>query len=136
MKNNNALTRKDFFKKIANVSLLPIGAAWYSSVARDKAGNSLSKKVRIQPFIEKGITFKDDIIINRNNHGVKVFSAKCTHLGCKINKAENNELVCPCHGSRFSLDGKVISGPAGSNLTELKTSVDKSTKEIIINVPD
>lgn len=38
---------------------------------------------------------------------------KCTHLGCMLhlNTAENS-WDCPCHGSRFSKDGKVLNGPA------------------------
>ncbi|WP_030663291.1 FAD-dependent oxidoreductase [Streptomyces cellulosae] len=40
-------------------------------------------------------------------------SARCTHLGCLVafNAAER-AWECPCHGSRFDTDGKVIQGPA------------------------
>lgn len=42
-------------------------------------------------------------------------SLRCPHAGCLV-KEKNNEFVCPCHGSRFSLDGKVLEGPATSDL--------------------
>ncbi|MGW8990994.1 FAD-dependent oxidoreductase [Streptomyces zhihengii] len=40
-------------------------------------------------------------------------SARCTHLGCLVafNEAEV-AWECPCHGSRFGVDGKVLHGPA------------------------
>ena len=44
-------------------------------------------------------------------------SAVCTHMGCIVhwNGAERS-LDCPCHGSRFNYDGKVIQGPANKDL--------------------
>jgi glycine/D-amino acid oxidase-like deaminating enzyme/nitrite reductase/ring-hydroxylating ferredoxin subunit len=50
---------------------------------------------------------------------VHAVSARCTHLGCIVswNPAETS-WDCPCHGSRFSVDGEVIQGPAVRNLEE------------------
>lgn len=47
------------------------------------------------------------------NHGLHLVSAVCTHMKCivQFNNAEKT-WDCPCHGSRFALDGKVIEGPA------------------------
>lgn len=43
--------------------------------------------------------------------------AVCTHLGCVVpwNKAEN-KFMCPCHGSQYNSEGKVIRGPAPLSL--------------------
>lgn len=41
----------------------------------------------------------------------------CTHQGCTVQlNAEAKELACPCHGSKFAFDGKVINPPATENL--------------------
>ena len=44
---------------------------------------------------------------------LQAVSARCTHLGCIVafNRAEQ-AWECPCHGSRFAPDGRVLQGPA------------------------
>ena len=39
----------------------------------------------------------------------------CTHLGC-VPKCQKNGWLCPCHGSRYDTSGRIISGPAPTNL--------------------
>lgn len=40
------------------------------------------------------------------------FSAECTHTGCIVASVTDGLIVCPCHGSRYRLDGTVANGPA------------------------
>ncbi|OLS02226.1 FAD-dependent oxidoreductase [Tissierella creatinophila] len=57
----------------------------------------------------------------RDASGVLFLSdSTCTHLGCELeyNNAERS-FDCPCHGSRFNFDGKVLEGPATTDLKKV-----------------
>merc|ERR1712032_598915 len=58
------------------------------------------------------------------NYGV---NAVCTHLGCVVpwNKAEN-KFMCPCHGSQYNFQGKVVRGPAPLSLALAHADIDES----------
>lgn len=52
------------------------------------------------------------------------FSAICTHQGCPVEDIAQGVIICPCHGSQFSIeDGSVVAGPAPSPLPEVAVSV-------------
>jgi len=48
---------------------------------------------------------------------------KCTHRGCELNVG-GGIYSCPCHGSEFSIRGKVTQGPAEEDLVLFKTLTD------------
>ncbi|KAH7373750.1 hypothetical protein KP509_17G073200 [Ceratopteris richardii] len=52
-------------------------------------------------------------------------NAVCTHLGCVVpwNAAEN-KFICPCHGSQYNNQGKVVRGPAPLSLALAHCDVD------------
>ena len=47
--------------------------------------------------------------------------ASCTHRGCQPERV-GDRLVCPCHGSEFSLSGSVLDGPAQDPLTRYRVT--------------
>ncbi|MEX7471782.1 Rieske (2Fe-2S) protein [Mycobacterium adipatum] len=51
------------------------------------------------------------------------FSAVCSHAGCTVSKVDGAQVICPCHGSAFGLDGAVLSGPARAPLTPAPITV-------------
>ena len=56
----------------------------------------------------------------KSGSNVAVFAQNCSHLGCSINfNADAKTFDCPCHGSRFHLDGTVLHGPAQNPLSHL-----------------
>ena len=59
----------------------------------------------------------DDVVVTQPSAGVfKGFSATCTHLGCTVATLADGTINCPCHGSKFNLDGSVAQGPAARPL--------------------
>jgi Rieske Fe-S protein len=66
----------------------------------------------------------DDIVVTQPTAGVfKGFSTVCPHKGCDVSKVENGTIDCPCHGSKFNLEGAVVNGPATSPLEPKAVSV-------------
>ncbi|MCA9671515.1 MAG: Rieske (2Fe-2S) protein [Myxococcales bacterium] len=56
----------------------------------------------------------------------------CTHRGCQL-VVRPAGLDCPCHGSTFDREGKVLTGPATEPLLTLRTH--KEGSSLVIKVP-
>lgn len=69
------------------------------------------------------------IVLARGGSGaIRAFSAICTHQGCTVSHITNDVIVCPCHGSSFSLaTGRVIRGPATQPLPRVRVTVRNGT---------
>lgn len=65
------------------------------------------------------------IVVTQPEAGsIKAFTAICPHQGCLVDEVVDNEIICPCHQSRFSaVDGAVIVGPAMQGLGEASVTV-------------
>jgi menaquinol-cytochrome c reductase iron-sulfur subunit len=64
-------------------------------------------------------------VVNLPGEGVVAFGPHCTHLGCAYHwEAARGQFFCPCHSSAFSVEGKVLSGPAPRPLDRYETKVD------------
>jgi quinol---cytochrome c reductase iron-sulfur subunit, bacillus type len=64
-------------------------------------------------------------VVRRSETEITVFSPICTHLGCRYDwQPQASRFVCPCHGSVFALDGKVLAGPAPRPLDTLPAKIE------------
>ena len=58
----------------------------------------------------------------------KAFTKLCPHALCPVTSITGGEIVCQCHGSRFSIsDGSVTKGPASKGLGDAKVSLEGKT---------
>jgi cytochrome b6-f complex iron-sulfur subunit len=72
------------------------------------------------------VTFIADqlVYLVRSQQGMWALSAICTHLGCITQwKADANMIACPCHGSKFRMNGTKIEGPAPRPLPRLSLTL-------------
>jgi Rieske Fe-S protein len=66
----------------------------------------------------------DDVVLTQPSQGVfNGLSAICTHAGCTVAEVAGGTINCPCHGSRYNLDGSVANGPASRPLAAKAISV-------------
>lgn len=113
------MARRDFLGKSALISAA--GALLFALVGMLRLPKaavlpSPSKKFRVtlpesladgEPFVPRGRS----AAIFRDGGGVYAISTICTHLGCVV-RADAKGFHCPCHGSEFAPNGKVVKGPA------------------------
>lgn len=94
-------------------------------VAKDKDGNDvletqwLGDHKHPSRALVQGLKGDAHYLITREAGGLERYAlnAVCTHLGCVVpwNPTEN-KFMCPCHGSQYNNEGKVIRGPAPRSL--------------------
>ena len=102
---------------------LRLALAHYPELAAD--GGSLK-------VIPKGST--DPIyILALGDRRYAALSPICTHLGCTV-EIEQARLVCPCHGSTYDREGKVLRGPAEEALASYRTAL-TSDGVIVVDLP-
>jgi glycine/D-amino acid oxidase-like deaminating enzyme/nitrite reductase/ring-hydroxylating ferredoxin subunit len=70
------------------------------------------------------------IALSKDAHGsVHAVSPVCTHLKCTVSwNITEQSWDCPCHGARYSADGKILNGPATRDLMMISLTEKSATK--------
>ncbi|GAQ95022.1 cytochrome b6-f complex iron-sulfur subunit [Thermodesulfovibrio aggregans] len=93
----------------------------FFEIAQDKIPKEGVRKIDI--VIEKEKSLK--IFLVKQENSIIALSPVCTHLGCLVNFDRTmNEFVCPCHGGRYDIQGRVIKGPPKENLHRLPVKIE------------
>ncbi|MDG4664293.1 Rieske (2Fe-2S) protein [Mycobacterium sp. 236(2023)] len=85
------------------------------------AGEALASTTDVP--VGSGVIVGEVVLTQPAAGDFKGFSAVCTHTGCLLNEVADGTINCPCHGSKFSLDGAVVNGPAKKPLEPVAISV-------------
>ncbi len=106
--------RETTWAEVASLSSLPMGqpvSVKFSLLTEDA-------------YIHQTV-FHSVWIIKHAPAAATVFSTICPHLGCHYNwDPQTQHFECPCHGSVYTLDGKVIGGPAPRPLDTLPAKIE------------
>jgi cytochrome b6-f complex iron-sulfur subunit len=127
------LTRRKMIRALGCLALIPLAGLWDVMIKRNEASEKAEMSRILIKDIPQGNSYYDEYWIIRSMDGFKVFSMRCTHLGCRIRPAETGKLICPCHGSSFNPEnGTVINGPAEKSLEMINFIIEDDYLTIFI----
>ncbi|HMQ77997.1 MAG TPA: ubiquinol-cytochrome c reductase iron-sulfur subunit [Ignavibacteria bacterium] len=141
------LSRRDFIKRSAvgviasgaMLSTINIEALTRSAVAAKavfrKSGDDVVVKLSENAALTKAggsVKINDELMLIRSSEtSFLAVRTICTHKGCDV-ELEGDKFVCPCHGSEYTMDGKVTQGPAKTNLKTFETIFDSDKGTVTI----
>ncbi|MFQ6002804.1 MAG: ubiquinol-cytochrome c reductase iron-sulfur subunit [Candidatus Zixiibacteriota bacterium] len=134
------ISRRDFFSLIGWGGLLSSILISLSGTVRFLFPNvlfeppSTFKLGKPEDYKEGSVTYDEEhrIFIFHDKDGFRCVSAICTHVACVVNWNEaDNEFICPCHGSKFTRAGKVITGAAIKPLPSFLVTLAKDGRLLV-----
>jgi nitrite reductase/ring-hydroxylating ferredoxin subunit len=129
-----AVTRRQLLRGlVTGAAALLAAAAGTLAGARSRQARPL--RVTLDAPSADGVTLHREVVLVRSGAELRAFSSRCPHLGCRLAGVEGGELVCPCHGSRFGLDGKRHAGPASAGLTPLTLAPSREAGRVDVVLP-
>ena len=82
--------------------------------------------------VDGALVFSQErVALMREGDTVYALDLVCTHLGCTVTVTSSG-LSCPCHGSRFDRQGRVLKGPADRTLRRLKVEEHAGIIEVVV----
>lgn len=136
---NQPPSRRDFF----GLALGWLAAGFAVAASSVAAVKFLTPNVLYEPslrfkagrpgdYADGSVTFLEDerVFIVRRGNTYRCLSAVCTHLGCTVNRTSKG-YHCPCHGSVFNNQGKVLGGPAPRPLEWFLVTLSKDNRLLV-----
>ncbi len=98
-----------------------------SNLPSGAVGNVNQLQVGVPVYFDYPSAGYTNLLLKKASGSVIALSALCTHVCCQCQfDSSAQEIACPCHGSLFDLNGKVLRGPASTPLPSIQLSIDSS----------
>jgi Rieske Fe-S protein len=117
-------------RRFVQTFVAALGAAFLWPARLARAGKVAIGLDKLEPLqtVGSSVTFKLKgkmvMLIRDGETSVKGFSPICTHQECTVeHTAGSDSIDCPCHGSTFDLEGRVLTGPAERPLQRFETTL-------------
>jgi Rieske Fe-S protein len=115
------ITRRKSLKMLGILTGLLIWPSTWLSAKAKKIAIRLEKVKKLQKvggWVILKIKKQEIMFIRVSKTSIRAVDPICTHKKCTVEySAEKSKIICPCHGSAFNLDGKVVNPPAEKPLT-------------------
>lgn len=136
------VTRREFLNYVWGAAMALFmaelgGAIFLFALPRFKAGEfggTFSVPAASLPQPDSGPVANNEgrFWLSNTKDGVYALYKVCTHLGCLYAWSTiNGRFECPCHGSKFQLDGTYIEGPAPRSLDRFAVQVQDASGQVI-----
>jgi cytochrome b6-f complex iron-sulfur subunit len=137
-----SLPRRDFVALCMSASAGSLLAACYSLVTHPVPVSGGRVRIALASYPDLGKPdgaikilpqgFDEPIYVLAATAGAfSALSPICTHRGCTVD-VEGSRLKCPCHGSTYDREGRVLRGPAERPLTQYR--VTREGDELIVDL--
>ena len=146
---NDAIDRRAFyltalyglwaFMATVMTSLAGIYLLWLPTPRKQDEWSEVGRLSQLQPKVPEELIFRRNRVdgwkvtsdkasawvVKTADREVIAFAPQCPHLGCAYHwEHQNQQFLCPCHASTFSLHGEVLSGPSPRPLDRYKVMVE------------
>lgn len=75
------------------------------------------------------------LVANTTSQGLKAWDAYCPHAGCEVGWSDrDDQVICPCHLSRFSVTGAVQHPPARAGLDSYGARLSADRQTLIVDL--
>ena len=105
--------KKGLFSRVTALDALPLGKP-VDVVYQEMGSDAYVRQMDVRHLW----------VLKRSDTDVVAYSPICPHLGCRFDWDTGDSLFkCPCHASVFTVDGRVVSGPAPRPLDTLPAEI-------------